>query len=80
MNVELLGVVKSTWNLKRLSELEDASSRKKLGSPAGGGMDPSRSEGKKDMSAADLGKSYQNERARPLPSLSSGHSRRLVPD
>src|SRR5262245_52539250 len=46
VNVELAGVAQSTWNFQRLSELAPMLTRK-LGEPFGGGVEPSRSEGKR---------------------------------
>src|SRR5438128_9884972 len=45
-SVEFAEVAKSTWNFQRFSELVPKL-RKKLGDPAGGGVAPSRSEGKR---------------------------------
>src|SRR5437899_1953503 len=45
VKVELLGLLKSTWNLKRFNVLGAEKVRKKFGSPAGGAVVPSRSEG-----------------------------------
>src|SRR5258708_383989 len=46
LKVEFAGVAKSTWNFQRSREVELLSkARKKLGDPAGGAVDPSRSEG-----------------------------------
>ena len=45
VNLELVGVVKSTWNLKRCSAPVLNRSTKKFASPAGGKVAPSRSEG-----------------------------------
>src|SRR5258708_25544194 len=50
VNLELLEVVKSTWNLKRWSALLLNRSRKKFGSPNGGAVAPSRSDGKNENS------------------------------
>src|SRR5713226_9781240 len=44
VKVELAGVAKSTWNFHSRSEFEPKF-RKKLGEPAGGAVDPSRSDG-----------------------------------
>src|SRR5260370_9575136 len=43
--LELVGVAKSTWNWKRFRWVESARSTRKLGSPGGGGVLLSRSEG-----------------------------------
>ena len=45
MSVVLFEFPKSTWNLYRFSVFEVPSSMKKLGEPAGGGVEPSRSDG-----------------------------------
>ena len=47
VNVEFVGVTKSTWNLNksRLVLLEGSNSITKFGVPAAGGVDPSRSDG-----------------------------------
>src|SRR5438270_13430359 len=50
LNRELLGVAKSTWNLKKCSVVVLNRSAKKLGSPAGGRVAPSRSDGKNEPS------------------------------
>ena len=50
LNLELLGVTKSTWNLKRCNVVVLNRSTKKLGSPAGGRVAPSRSDGRKENS------------------------------
>src|SRR6266851_1119000 len=50
MNLELLGVAKSTWNLKRCSAVPLNRSTKKFGSPTGGAVAPSRSDGKNENS------------------------------
>src|SRR5260370_23815153 len=50
VNLELLGVVKSTSNRKRWSALVLNKSTKKFGSPVGGAVAPSRSEGKNENS------------------------------
>src|SRR5437899_12918064 len=52
VKVELLGVVKFTWNLNRSSVVVVNSSRKKFGSPAGGAVLPSRSLGRNEKSIA----------------------------
>src|SRR5258708_27112573 len=44
VKVELAGVAKSTWNLKRFRLLDPKNTRK-FGSPAGGAVVPSRSAG-----------------------------------
>lgn len=46
VNVEADGVVKFTWNLNRF-RLFVPKNRRKLGDPAGGGVLPSRSEGRR---------------------------------
>src|SRR5258708_12330420 len=43
--LELVGLAKSTWNRKRFRWVESARSTKKLGSPSGGGVLLSTSEG-----------------------------------
>src|SRR5258708_8409156 len=45
VKVELAGVAKSTWNLKRFRLLDPKNTRK-FGSPAGGAVVPSRSAGR----------------------------------
>ena len=44
MNVEFAGTVKFTWNFHKFN-LFTPKFRKKFGEPAGGGVDPSMSEG-----------------------------------
>ena len=44
VRVEFAGVLKSTWNFHRFNEFV-SKFRKKFGDPAGGSVDPSRSDG-----------------------------------
>src|SRR4029453_13243384 len=53
VNVLFAGTTKSTWNLKRFKVVEVFSSMWKLGEPWGGGVGPSRSEGRKNASAVE---------------------------
>src|SRR5512140_984758 len=56
VKVLLAGIPKSAWNLNRLSEVVVWRVTKKFGDPAGGGVLPSRSEGRRPATLVDCWK------------------------
>ena len=67
VRVELLGAVKSTWNFHRFSAFAVVSTfMRKFGAPAGGGVAPSRSEGKRLSKALESWKHTRAGAAEPV--------------
>src|SRR6266851_4864937 len=78
--VEFLGFAKSTWNFQRFKVLDAGSMfKRKFGEPAGGGVAPSRSEGKRLANALESWKHTNAGAATPLNMATRSHAHASAP-